>query len=225
MRNAGFALFSGVALLVGAAIGWIAKPDGGAIGSGGTDERASAALAEVVRRLDEVAAKLDALEAQMRVRSANSADPAVAAAASNAPVRTEAPELRAWLETRLSELSEQIRRSSAGLGEAGKLKPAPDLAALRAFQKESSNDAAAALRRITGMTYRDATLEFGVPTQKQAYDNVRGPTGGKLIIWLWQASEDGFEMIMSFENDAAVWTRVGRLGALKEYVDHLGKEK
>jgi hypothetical protein len=32
-------------------------------------------------------------------------------------------------------------------------------------------------------------------------------------------------MIMSFENDAAVWTRVGRLGALKEYVDHLGKEK
>jgi hypothetical protein len=171
-------------------------------------------------RIDEILERLRALEPAIRGRGepANADAPAPTAT----PVRQE-DGLRELIETRFKELEAEIRRTSAGVGELARLKPTPDVDAVTAYGREFTTDAERAIRRIQGITYRDALQEFGSPTLKVAAgEHIHGPSGGRITSWAWELPAGDLLLYIQFEAGIATWAGFGDSTRLKKYVTTLG---
>jgi hypothetical protein len=171
-------------------------------------------------RVDEIVERLRALESAIQGRTESSG--AAVAASPTAPTRSE-DGLRELIEKRCKELEDEIRRIGAGVGELSRLKPTPDVEAVTAYGRELTTDAERAIRRIQGITYRDALQEFGSPTLKVAAgERIHGPSGGRITSWAWELPAGDLLLYIQFEAGIATWAGFGDSTRLKNYVTTLG---
>jgi hypothetical protein len=103
------------------------------------------------------------------------------------------------------------RISEKGLEPSGFLdiafeRRAPDQDAIRMFRKLVSEDSSLLVRTIVGMNYRDATIEFGLPTKKKMLSKAAEKDVAE---WHWALEDDERVFKMHFRGGFAIWAGFG----------------
>ena len=117
---------------------------------------ASADIADVLSRLQQLDDRLNRF----------ATPPAVRAPLDSPSPDTSVADMITELKVQFEQLLADVHLQTSNIAEAARLKPAPDVDALRSLSRELSDDASKLMLRIAGMDYRYATRAFGTPTIK-----------------------------------------------------------
>jgi hypothetical protein len=222
LRATGLLIAGAVCFSTGVWVGWALKPgpSGDVIRSDDV-ARPSPSIKDLSQQLIAIRDRLDAL----RPSPSDAVTLPERTTEAESVLGADQADLRTHVDLRLDEVLDEVRRGRAGIDELSQWKPAPDQAAFAMLRRQFDADPTNAGRLVAGMTYRDAIRSFGTPTRRiNAPRSARGPSGGRLVMWIWELPQSNSEFMMSFDNDVAHSGGFGTLGVLTKYATELGNE-